>query len=225
MLVINPPNASIAASASPNARPRRSCPTPRRGSRNGSRSTPLIRPNGPTSPARRTAPPTPTSIRARKASSTNISPPSRARATELRRIAMARWRRSCSASCASSPACIFLEHGTQKFLGFPAGARCRAAASLLDNPGLMPGSSSWSCGLLIAIGLFTRPAAFLASGTMAVAYWYRRIRAARTSSRSTMMGDAAILYCFVFLYHLRRPGRARGASTRGAAGRTARRKP
>ena len=54
------------------------------------------------------------------------------------------------------------------------------------------------CGLLIAIGLFTRPAAFLASGTMAVAYWYAH--APNNFFPVNNMGDAAILYCFVFLY-------------------------
>jgi putative oxidoreductase len=54
------------------------------------------------------------------------------------------------------------------------------------------------CGLLIAIGLFTRPAAFLASGVMAVAYW--TAHAPRGFFPVNNMGDAAILYCFVFLY-------------------------
>ena len=54
------------------------------------------------------------------------------------------------------------------------------------------------CGLLIAIGLFTRPAAFLASGTMAVAYWF--FHAPNDFFPVNNMGDAAILYCFVFLY-------------------------
>ena len=54
------------------------------------------------------------------------------------------------------------------------------------------------CGFLIAIGLFTRPAAFLASGAMAVAYW--TVHAKMNLFPVNNMGDAAILYCFVFLY-------------------------
>ena len=73
------------------------------------------------------------------------------------------------------------------------------------------------CGLLIAIGLFTRPAAFLASGTMAVAYWYAH--APQNFFPVNNMGDAAILYCFVFLYLALRRARARGASMRCALGR------
>ena len=53
-------------------------------------------------------------------------------------------------------------------------------------------------GALIALGLFTRPAAFIASGTMAVAYWYAH--APQNPFPVNNGGDAAILYCFVFLY-------------------------
>lgn len=55
-----------------------------------------------------------------------------------------------------------------------------------------------AAGLLIALGLFTRPAAFLASGTMAVAYWIAH--APQNAFPVNNGGDAAILYCFVFLY-------------------------
>jgi putative oxidoreductase len=64
--------------------------------------------------------------------------------------------------------------------------------------GAYAGIFELSCGLLIAIGLFTRAAAFLASGTMAVAYWYAH--APQNLFPVNNMGDAAILYCFVFLY-------------------------
>jgi putative oxidoreductase len=53
-------------------------------------------------------------------------------------------------------------------------------------------------GTLIVLGLFTRPAAFLCSGTMAVAYFYAH--APRSFYPILNGGDAAILYCFVFLY-------------------------
>ena len=92
---------------------------------------------------------------------------------------------------------IFLEHGTQKFLGFPAGESAGFGWTL-DNPGAFAGIVELVCGLLIAIGLFTRPAAFLASGTMAVAYWYAH--APQNPFPVNNGGDAAILYCFAFLY-------------------------
>lgn len=92
---------------------------------------------------------------------------------------------------------IFLEHGTQKFLSFPAG-QMAGMGRMLDNPGAYAGIVELACGLLITIGLFTRPAAFLASGTMAVAYWYAH--APQNLFPVNNGGDAAILYCFVFLY-------------------------
>lgn len=92
---------------------------------------------------------------------------------------------------------IFLEHGTQKFLSFPAG-QMAGAGTALASPGAYAGIVELICGLLITIGLFTRPAAFLASGTMAVAYWYAH--APQNPFPINNGGDAAILYCFVFLY-------------------------
>ena len=92
---------------------------------------------------------------------------------------------------------ILLEHGTQKFLGFPAGPHAGSGWAL-NNPGAFAGIIEIGAGLLIAIGLLTRPAAFLASGTMAVAYWYAH--APQDFFPVNNGGDAAILYCFVFLY-------------------------
>jgi putative oxidoreductase len=92
---------------------------------------------------------------------------------------------------------IFLEHGTQKFLNFPPGPAAGSGLAFA-NLGAYAGIFEIACGLLIAIGLFTRPAAFLASGVMAVAYWTAHFP--RDSFPVNNMGDAAILFCFVFLY-------------------------
>ena len=92
---------------------------------------------------------------------------------------------------------IFLEHGTQKFLSFPAGPYAGTGLALNGLPAYA-GIFELLCGLLIALGLFTRPAAFLASGVMAVAYWTAHFP--RNFFPVNNMGDAAILYCFVFLY-------------------------
>ncbi|WP_324749962.1 DoxX family protein [Sphingomonas sp. LY54] len=92
---------------------------------------------------------------------------------------------------------IFLEHGTQKFLGFPGGEMAGAGLAF-NNPGAFAGIVELVAGLLITLGLFTRPAAFVASGTMAVAYWMAH--APQNPFPVNNMGDAAILYCFVFLY-------------------------
>lgn len=92
---------------------------------------------------------------------------------------------------------LFLEHGTQKFLSFPAGEYAGMGWSF-SNPGAYAGVIELVTGLLIAIGLFTRPAAFLASGTMAAAYFMAH--ASQNFWPVNNGGDAAILYCFVFLY-------------------------
>lgn len=92
---------------------------------------------------------------------------------------------------------LFLAHGTQKLLSFPAGERAGSGLAL-DNMGAYAGVIELIAGLLITLGLFTRPAAFIASGTMAVAYW--TAHAPQNFFPVNNMGDAAILYCFVFLY-------------------------
>jgi putative oxidoreductase len=92
---------------------------------------------------------------------------------------------------------LFLEHGLQKITGFPVALDPSHIPPLTTLPG-MAGFVELGCGLLIAIGLFTRYAAFLASGTMAVAYWYAH--APNNFFPVNNGGDGAILYCFIFLY-------------------------
>ena len=92
-------------------------------------------------------------------------------------------------------ALIFMAHGTAKLLGFP--------PSEFPTPEFM--SLMWIGGMLeivggalLAIGLFTRPVAFILSGEMAVAYWM--FHAPKSVFPLLNGGDAAILYCFLFLY-------------------------
>ena len=92
---------------------------------------------------------------------------------------------------------LFFEHGLQKFASFPPGPMAGAGLQF-NHLGHYAGIIELVCGLLIAIGVFTRAAAFLASGTMAVAYWYAH--APQDFFPVNNGGDAAILYCFVFLY-------------------------
>ena len=92
---------------------------------------------------------------------------------------------------------LLLEHGTQKFLSFPAGERAGSGLALAD-PSAFAGIIELVSGVLITLGWFTRPAAFLASGMTAVAYWM--VHAPQNFFPVNNGGDAAILYCFVFLY-------------------------
>src|ERR1700712_897661 len=91
-------------------------------------------------------------------------------------------------------ALLFIEHGAMKLLHFPA-AQPGAPDPL---PPLMftAGAMELVGGALLAIGLLTRPVAFIVSGEMAVAYW--TVHAKSSFWPAVNEGDAAILYCFVF---------------------------
>lgn len=93
-------------------------------------------------------------------------------------------------------ALIFIEHGLQKQFGFPASAN-----GMYPAAGSLPWLASFIeiiGGLMVLFGFYLRPAALLMSGTMAVAYW--TAHAPRSFFPVNNGGDAAILYCFVFLY-------------------------
>jgi putative oxidoreductase len=91
---------------------------------------------------------------------------------------------------------LLLQHGLAKLFKFPAGA---VAPTFTLNS--MPGYAGFielACGILLVLGLFTRPAAFLASGMTAVAYFYAH--APQGFFPILNRGELAVLYCFVFLY-------------------------
>ena len=69
-------------------------------------------------------------------------------------------------------------------------------------------------GILLVLGLFTRPVAFILSGEMAVAYWMAH--APQSFFPVLNGGDAAILYCFVFLYLVAAGGGAWSLDNRAA---------
>ncbi|ACL63151.1 DoxX family protein [Methylobacterium nodulans] len=91
-------------------------------------------------------------------------------------------------------ALIFMAHGTQKVLGFPAHPNPPGLMTLSGVAGIL----ELIGGALLALGLFTRPVAFILSGEMAFAYFIAH--APRSFFPVLNGGDAAILYCFVFLY-------------------------
>ncbi|TCH99778.1 DoxX family protein [Roseococcus sp. SYP-B2431] len=90
---------------------------------------------------------------------------------------------------------LFLMHGTQKLLGWP--ARANAGPEFFSQMGL-GGMIEIVGGTLIMIGLFTRPAAFICSGMMAVAYF--QFHAPGNFFPILNRGEGAILFCFVFFY-------------------------
>ena len=107
-----------------------------------------------------------------------------------------RWQPQLLAILRIVTGLLFLEHALIKLAGFPPGGK----------PGLQEvGSFLWIAGLielvtgvLVTLGLFTRVAAFIAAGEMAYAYWF--VHAKMGLYPAVNMGEAAILFCFVFLY-------------------------
>ena len=93
-------------------------------------------------------------------------------------------------------ALLFMEHGGQKLFGIPPSAQ-GGTVSLLSMAGVS-GILEFFGGLLLLLGLFTRPVAFILSGEMAVAYFM--VHAPRGFWPLLNDGEKAALYCFVFLY-------------------------
>ena len=90
---------------------------------------------------------------------------------------------------------LFMTHGMQKLLGFPAPAPMPIALFSLFG---LAGVLELFGGALVLIGLFTRPVAFILSGEMAFAYFMAH--APKNFWPLLNGGDAAVLYCFVFLF-------------------------
>jgi len=90
---------------------------------------------------------------------------------------------------------LFLQHGTMKHLHFPAGPMSGISPLSLSG---FAGVLELVGGLLLVIGLFTRPVAFVLSGLMAAAYFLAH--APQGFFPILNGGELAALYCFVFLY-------------------------
>ena len=107
---------------------------------------------------------------------------------------LARWAPYALALLRIMTALLFIEHGTAKLLGFPASDMRPAFLTL----GWVAGIMEIVGGGLVLIGFWTRAAAFLLSGQMAVAYFM----AHAPGSFFPLLngGDAAILFCFIFFY-------------------------
>ena len=106
------------------------------------------------------------------------------------------WAPRLLAALRIMSALLFLEHGLVKVFGFPPDAAPgpQPLLSLFGIAGLIETVG----GVLLLIGLFTRPVAFLLAGEMAVGYFM--VHAPDAFFPAINGGDAAILFCFVFLY-------------------------
>jgi putative oxidoreductase len=105
---------------------------------------------------------------------------------------------------------LFLQHGLQKILHFPPAPPppTVVAAAAAAAKAVVPHAAPWFVqpagaielvgGVLIALGLFTRGAAFICSGEMAFAYFMAH--APRSFYPINNQGGEAVFYCFVFFY-------------------------
>ena len=89
-------------------------------------------------------------------------------------------------------ALLFLEHGLQKYFGFP------SAGPHLSPLLYVQGVIEIVGGILLLIGVYTRIIAFILAGDMAVAYFL--VHFPHSFFPAVNGGDAAVLYCFTFLY-------------------------
>jgi putative oxidoreductase len=90
---------------------------------------------------------------------------------------------------------LFMEHGGQKLFNFPPSAH---PMSHLPPLMLTAGVLEFFGGLLLLLGVFTRPVAFILAGEMAVGYFIAHAPHDFWPLRN--MGELAVIYCFVFLY-------------------------
>jgi putative oxidoreductase len=91
-------------------------------------------------------------------------------------------------------ALCFFEHGAMKILHFPAAMGPGPLPPMLMLAGLL----ELVGGAMLALGVLTRPVAFILSGEMAVAYFIAHFP--KSPFPALNEGDAAVLYCFIFLY-------------------------
>ena len=93
---------------------------------------------------------------------------------------------------------LFLQHGTAKLLGVP-------HVAMFDNLDLLSliglaGVLELVGGVLLLVGLFSRPVAFVLSGEMAFAYFIGHASQGTPHLPLLNGGESAVLFCFVFLY-------------------------
>jgi putative oxidoreductase len=112
-------------------------------------------------------------------------------------IIPASWSSHLHAALRIVTGLLFLEHGTSKYFNFPATEYFANGVEVFSLMGLA-GALEIIGGLLIIIGLFTRITAFVLAGFMAVAYFMAH--ATQNLFPLLNQGEAAILFCFIFLY-------------------------
>ena len=106
---------------------------------------------------------------------------------------LSRWQPQLLALLRIVTGLLFLEHGTSKFFAFPVPFPIHPLPPLL----IAAGAVELVAGILVTLGLFTRVAAFVASGEMAFAYFTQHLPDGFWPIANK--GELAVLYCFSFL--------------------------
>jgi putative oxidoreductase len=108
------------------------------------------------------------------------------------------WNPRALAALRIVAAFLYLQHGTAKLFHVPEVAEFDSlnALSLVGFAGVLEIVGS----LLLLLGLFTRPAAFILSGEMAVAYFIAHASQGHFFTPALNRGEEAVLYCFIFLF-------------------------
>ncbi|HET7560791.1 MAG TPA: DoxX family protein [Rhodanobacteraceae bacterium] len=108
------------------------------------------------------------------------------------------WRPRALSVLRIVTACLLIPHGTAKLFGLPHQASFDGLQwiSLMGLAGIIETAG----GILLLIGLFTRPVAFVLCGFMAVAYFMAHASQGNVLLPMLNHGELAVLYCFVFLY-------------------------
>ncbi|MER9598488.1 MULTISPECIES: DoxX family protein [unclassified Mesorhizobium] len=107
---------------------------------------------------------------------------------------LARYQPFALAALRIMTALQFLQHGTQKLFNFPVSDHAGALSGLSLTAGIL----EFAGGILLALGLLTRPVAFLLCGEMAIAYFIAHVPQGFFPVNNG--GDSAISFCFIFLY-------------------------
>jgi putative oxidoreductase len=114
------------------------------------------------------------------------------------RVSSAAWVPQAEAALRIVAGYLFVQHGTAKLFGVP-------HVAMFDHLNLvsmigLAGVLELVGGALVVLGLFVRPAAFILSGEMAVAYFTAHASRGNVLLPTLNQGEAAVLYCFVFLF-------------------------
>jgi putative oxidoreductase len=107
---------------------------------------------------------------------------------------LSRWQPQLLAILRIVTGLLFVEHATSKFFAFPVPFPVQPLPPML----VAAGTIELIAGLLITLGLFTRLAAFIASGEMAIGYFIGHFPKGFWPVQNG--GEGAILFCFIFLY-------------------------